>query len=88
MKRHLGHVTLTGDRAGIYIIEEERPGRRLVIAPVTCAGAGAGAEGGAQGGARGGAQGGAQGGARDATHEEFAAFVAEYGPFLAADGEG
>jgi len=84
MKRHLGHVTLTG----IYIIEEERPGRRLVIAPVTCAGAGAGAEGGAQGGARGGAQGGAQGGARDATHEEFAAFVAEYGPFLAADGEG
>ena len=86
MKRHLGHVTLTGDRAGIYIIEEERPGRRLVIAPVTCAGAGA--EGGAQGGARGGARGGAQGGARDATHEEFAAFVAEYGPFLAADGEG
>jgi hypothetical protein len=35
MARHLGHVTLSGDRAGINIIEEERPGRRLVIAPVT-----------------------------------------------------
>jgi hypothetical protein len=76
MTRHLGHVTLTGDRAGIYIIEEERPGRRLVIAPVTCTSASASADG------------GAQGGARDATREEFAAFVAEYGPFLAADGEG
>ena len=74
MTRHLGHVTLSGDRAGIYIIEEERPGRRLVIAPVTCTSASA--------------EGGAQGGARDATHEEFAAFVAEYGPFLPADGEG
>jgi hypothetical protein len=30
----------------------------------------------------------AHGGARDATHEEFAAFVAAYGPFLAPDGEG
>jgi hypothetical protein len=27
-------------------------------------------------------------GGRDATHEEFAAFEAAYGPFLAADGEG
>ena len=36
MTRHLGHVTLSGDRAGTYIIEEERPGRRLVIAPITC----------------------------------------------------
>ena len=71
MKRHLGHVTLTGDRAGIYIIEEERPGRRLVIAPITCTGAEP-----------------AEIGARDATHEEFAAFVAEYGPFLPPDGEG
>jgi len=39
MTRHLGHVTLSGDRAGTYIIEEERPGRRLVIAPVTCSSA-------------------------------------------------
>jgi hypothetical protein len=70
MTRHLGHVTLTGDRAGIYIIEEERPGRRLVIAPITCTSASA------------------EGGARDATREEFAAFEAEYGPFLAPDGEG
>jgi hypothetical protein len=71
MTRHLGHVTLSGDRAGINIIEEERPGRRLVIAPVTCSSAEP-----------------AQIGARDATHEEFAAFVAEYGPFLPPDGEG
>jgi hypothetical protein len=70
MTKHLGHVTLSGDRAGTYIIEEERPGRRLVIAPITCSSADA------------------QIGARDATHEEFAAFVAEYGPFLAPDGEG
>jgi len=39
MTRHLGHVTLSGDRAGTYILEEERPGRRLVIAPITCTGA-------------------------------------------------
>ena len=71
MTRHLGHVTLSGDRAGTYIIEEERPGRRLVIAPITCTSAQP-----------------AQIGARDATHEEFAAFVAEYGPFLPPDGEG
>ena len=71
MTRHLGHVTLSGDRAGTYIIEEERPGRRLVIAPVTCSSAQP-----------------AEIGARDATHEEFAAFVAEYGPFLPPDGEG
>jgi hypothetical protein len=71
MKKHLGHVTLSGDRAGLYIIEEERPGRRLVIAPVTCSSAEP-----------------AQIGARDATHEEFAAFVAEYGPLLPPDGEG
>jgi hypothetical protein len=71
MTKHLGHVTLSGDRAGTYIIEEERPGRRLVIAPITCSSAEP-----------------AQSGARDATHEEFAAFEAAYGPFLAADGEG
>jgi hypothetical protein len=35
MTKHLGHVTLSGDRAGINILEEERPGRRLVIAPIT-----------------------------------------------------
>jgi hypothetical protein len=71
MTRHLGHVTLSGDRAGTYIIEEERPGRRLVIAPVTCSSAQP-----------------AEIGARDATHEEFAAFEAAYGPFLPPDGEG
>jgi hypothetical protein len=71
MKKHLGHVTLSGDRAGLYIIEEERPGRRLVIAPITCTSAEP-----------------AQIGARDATHEEFAAFEAAYGPFLPPDGEG
>jgi hypothetical protein len=71
MKKHLGHVALSGDRAGTYIIEEERPGKRLVIAPVTCSSAEP-----------------AQIGARDATHEEFAAFEAAYGPFLPPDGEG
>jgi hypothetical protein len=71
MTKRLGRVTLSGDRAGTYIIEEERPGRRLVIAPITCSNAQ-----------------GAQLGARDATHEEFAAFEAEYGPFLPPDGEG
>lgn len=30
----------------------------------------------------------ARNGERDATPEEFAAFVAEYGPFLPPDGEG
>ena len=73
MTKRLGRVTLSGDRAGTYIIEEERPGRRLVIAPVTCTSA-KGAP--------------AHIGARDATHKEFAAFVAEYGPFLPPDGEG
>jgi len=71
MNKHLGHVTLSGERAGTYIIEEERPGKRLVIAPVTCSSAEP-----------------AQIGARDATHEEFAAFEAAYGPFLPPDGEG
>jgi hypothetical protein len=27
------HVTLSGDRAGEYVIEEERPDGRLVLAP-------------------------------------------------------
>jgi hypothetical protein len=36
MTKHHGHMTLSGDRAGINILEEERPGRRLVIAPITC----------------------------------------------------
>jgi hypothetical protein len=27
------HVTLSGDRAGKYVIEEERPDGRLVLAP-------------------------------------------------------
>jgi hypothetical protein len=80
MTRHLGHVTLSGDRAGTYIIEEERPGRRLVIAPVTCSSASA--DGGARDATR------EEFGARDATREEFAAFEAEYGPFLPPDGEG
>jgi hypothetical protein len=71
MNKHLGHVTLSGERAGTYIIEEERPGKRLVIAPITCSSAEP-----------------AQIGARDATHEEFAAFEAAYGPFLPPDGEG
>jgi hypothetical protein len=71
MTKRLGHVTLSGDRAGTYIIEEERPGKRLVIAPAICSGSHP-----------------AHGGERDATHEEFAAFEAEYGPFLPADGEG
>jgi hypothetical protein len=71
MNKHLGHVTLSGERAGTYIIEEERPGKRLVIAPVTCSSAEP-----------------AQLGARDATHEEFAAFEAAYGPFLPPDDEG
>jgi hypothetical protein len=67
------HVTLSGDRAGEYVVEEERPDGRLVLAPdskdtypaVVPAFAG-----------------------RSATPEEFAAFEAEYGPFLPPDGEG
>ena len=65
------HVTLSGDRAGDYVIEEERPDGRLVLVPDLSVKAIL-----------------ARHGERKATPEEFAAFVAEYGPFLPPDGEG
>lgn len=34
-QKQLVHVTLSGERAGEYVIEEERPDGRLVIAPDT-----------------------------------------------------
>lgn len=38
-QKQLVHVTLSGGRAGEYVIEEERPDGRLVIAPDTSWGA-------------------------------------------------
>jgi hypothetical protein len=72
------HVTLSGDRAGEYMIEEERPDGRLVLVPdsedpyptVTWADMKDPA-------------------ARDMTPKEFEAFMAEHGPhMLPPDGEG
>jgi hypothetical protein len=65
------HVTLSGDIAGEYVVEDQRPDGRLVLAPDTSWTAIL-----------------ARHGARVATAEEFAAFEAEYGPFLPPDGEG
>ena len=33
--QQLEHVTLSGDRAGDYVIEEERPDGRILLAPDT-----------------------------------------------------
>jgi hypothetical protein len=73
------HVTLSGDRAGEYVIEEERPDGRLVLVPdpddpyptVTWA---AILE---------------RSGGRELTPEESAEFWREYGPHIGPpDGEG
>lgn len=73
------HVTLSGDRAGEYVIEEERPDGRLVLVPdpddpyptVTWADILK------------------RSGARDMTPEESAEFWREYGPLIGPpDGEG
>jgi hypothetical protein len=71
------HVTLSGDIVGEYVVEDRRADGRLVLVPDV------------------------EDDypkvkwadmkdptARDATPEEFAAFKAEYGPFLPPDGEG
>jgi hypothetical protein len=71
LTEHLGHVTLAGDFAGEYLVEEAYPDGSLVIAPVTSVSTTP-----------------TRGGGRDATREEFAAFEAQYGPFLPPDGEG
>ncbi len=65
------HVTLSGDIVGEYVVEDQRPDGRLVLAPDTSWKAIL-----------------ARHNAREATAEEFAAFEAEYGPFLPYDGEG
>jgi hypothetical protein len=67
------HVTLSGDIAGEYVVEDQRPDGRLVLAPDPDLSVDAIL---------------ARHGARAATAEEFAAFEAEYGPFLPPDGEG
>lgn len=71
------HVTLSGDRAGEYVIEEERPDGRLVLVPkdayptVTWA------------------EMLKRSGGRELTSEEFEQFMAEHGPHMGApDGEG
>jgi hypothetical protein len=73
------HVTLSGDRAGEYVIEEERPDGRLVLAPdpddpypkVTWA------------------EVLERSGGRELTPEELEQFMAEHGPYMGApDGEG
>ncbi len=65
------HVTLSGDLAGEYVVEDQRPDGRLVLAPDISWKAILAREG-----------------EHEATAEEFAAFEAEYGPFLPPDGEG
>ncbi len=71
------HVTLSGDRAGEYVIEEERPDGRLVLVPegayptVTWAAILK------------------RSGGRELTPEEFEQFMAEHGPYMGPpDGEG
>ncbi len=65
------HVTIAGDRAGEYVIREERPDGTLVLEPETAA----------QASLR-------RMSARPATESEVAAFLAEHGEPLPADGEG
>lgn len=67
------HVTLSGDIAGDYVVEDQRPDGRLVLIPDPDLSVDAIL---------------ARHGARPATAEEFAAFEQEYGPFLPPDGEG
>lgn len=70
------HVTLSGDRAGEYLIEEERPDGRLLLAPEAPRSAITWAN------IRDPA-------ARDMTAEELDAFMTEHGPHMQSpDGEG
>lgn len=64
-------MTLSGDRAGEYVITDQRPDGELTLVPEDSWKATL-----------------ARNGERKATPEEFAAFAAEYGPFLSPDGEG
>jgi hypothetical protein len=67
------HVTLSGDISGDYLVEDRQPDGRLVLVPDSHAAYPAVVP--------------AYGG-RPATADEFAAFEAEYGPFVPPDGEG
>jgi hypothetical protein len=69
------HVTLSGDIVGEYVVEDQQPGGRLVIVPDTYPTVTY-------------AEMLERSGGRPATPEEFADFVAEYGPFRPPDGEG
>ncbi len=73
------HVTLSGDRAGEYFIEEERPDGRLVLVPdpddpyptITWS------------------EILKRSGGRELTREEWEQFMAEHGPYIGPpDGEG
>ncbi len=68
------HVTLSGDRAGEYVIEEERPDGRLVLARARDTSIAAIRR---------------RGGTRAMTSEESAEFWREHGPHMQPpDGEG
>jgi hypothetical protein len=69
------HMTLSGDIVGEYIVKDRRPNGELTLVPDTYPKVTW-------------AEMLERSGGRDATPEEFAAFEAEYGPFLPADGEG
>lgn len=70
------HVTLSGDRVGRYLIEEERPDGRLLLVPEETHPVGSWAT------IRDPA-------ARDLTPQEWDAFIAEHGPhMLPPDDEG
>jgi hypothetical protein len=73
------HVTLSGDIVGEYVVEDTHPDGRLVLVPDPDDNAYPTVTWAAMLKRSGG---------RDATPEEFAAFEAEYGPFLSPDGEG
>jgi hypothetical protein len=67
------HVTLSGDIVGEYVVKKKSPSGELTLVPDTDASYPAVVP--------------AFSG-RPGTSEEFAAFKAEYGPFLPPDGEG
>jgi hypothetical protein len=67
------HVTLSGDIEGEYVVEDRRPDGRLVLVPDTISWDDVLA----------------RHGERHATHAEWQAFLAEYGPHMQPpDGEG
>ena len=69
------HVTLSGDITGEYVVKKKGPDGELTLVPDTYP-------------TVTWAEMLERSGGRDATPEEFAAFEAEYGPFLPPDGEG